>query len=900
MKAIILNGLGFVSKPLYLFRRRWLILGIVSLLITLNLSPVFSQTSDIPQNTIEQLQQQSQIYSEQGKLIQAIEKLQELINKLSSQGKKSENLAIAWMNSGMIQLAIGQPEAAFKSWQNAAQIYTKLGNNNAVFQLQIYQAKALQKMGHYLQGCEILTQTLQITSRICQSQTIKPRLIYQKIEEFKSLELFAIYLDGWRILSDNLRLLGKLKEAKTILEFLATTPLNLNPKLTQLSLGNLLRAMGNLERDRQAEPNYKYLPWQCKIVPLSQEIIQKFYEPSLFAYEKASQSHSITTKTNAQLNQFSLLVELGRWPAAKSLLNQIDLRVLPPSQSRVFSQINYAQNLACLYQQENFNINNVSEKITSILEAAKKDAENLSLNFNHYLLSYVLGNLGSFYESIGDRLDREDYREKAIQLTQEALYVAQPQAFPHIAYQWQWQLGRLLGAKGDKIDAIAAYELAVKTLETVRKDLLVINSDVQFSFRDRVEPLYRQLVELLISTDNLQNNQIILSKSIYYLEALQVAELENFLQCRLTETRALPFIQPSENLNEKLEKVLSQDKTTSLIYPILLENQIVVIFKRLDRPIKYYITKIAHKVVEKNLNDLQDYLTQPDRIREIQRLSAQFYDWLIQPLEKDLEREIERDNSQIKTLVFVLDTSLRNLPMSVLYDKKQNLYLLQRYALAVISSSQLLKSAGYQRNINPLLGGLSQAITIGETNYPFLENVPDELNKIQAVTINSIELLDRAFTKSNLERQLQKNNFSVVHLATHGQFSSDPEETFIILYDERLKAQDLTRLLTSRQPLQLLVLSGCETATGDRRALLGLAGVAIRAEALTSLGTLWQVNDESTAVLMSYFYRYLSENPQISKAEALRKAQLKLLENKQKLWNRPLFWAAYVLVGNWL
>ena len=96
----------------------------------------------------------------------------------------------------------------------------------------------------------------------------------------------------------------------------------------------------------------------------------------------------------------------------------------------------------------------------------------------------------------------------------------------------------------------------------------------------------------------------------------------------------------------------------------------------------------------------------------------------------------------------------------------------------------------------------------------------------------------------------------------------------------------------------MLVLSACETVAGDSRAALGLAGVAVRAGARSTLATLWQVNDESTALFMSEFYSELAQSKgQVNKAEALRRAQVKLLKDSK--YQHPYFWAPYVLVGNW-
>jgi CHAT domain-containing protein len=95
----------------------------------------------------------------------------------------------------------------------------------------------------------------------------------------------------------------------------------------------------------------------------------------------------------------------------------------------------------------------------------------------------------------------------------------------------------------------------------------------------------------------------------------------------------------------------------------------------------------------------------------------------------------------------------------------------------------------------------------------------------------------------------------------------------------------------------LLVLSACRTAAGDRRAALGLAGVAVRAGARSTIASLWSLDDDSGAAMMQAFYQELQQ-PQMSKAEALRRAQRSLLADPR--YAAPRFWAPYVLLGNWL
>jgi CHAT domain-containing protein len=163
-------------------------------------------------------------------------------------------------------------------------------------------------------------------------------------------------------------------------------------------------------------------------------------------------------------------------------------------------------------------------------------------------------------------------------------------------------------------------------------------------------------------------------------------------------------------------------------------------------------------------------------------------------------------------------------------------------------------------------------------------------------------LFNQEFTTTTLEQEISDVPFPVVHLATHGQFSSEVEDTFILTWEGQVNVNDLDQLLQVReredsQPIELLVLSACQTATGDQRAALGLAGVAVRSGARSTLATLWSVRDESTAQLMAEFYQSLTQ-AENSKAESLRQAQLSILKNPE--YEHPYYWAPFVLVGNWL
>ncbi|MGL5078726.1 MAG: CHAT domain-containing protein, partial [Waterburya sp.] len=131
-----------------------------------------------------------------------------------------------------------------------------------------------------------------------------------------------------------------------------------------------------------------------------------------------------------------------------------------------------------------------------------------------------------------------------------------------------------------------------------------------------------------------------------------------------------------------------------------------------------------------------------------------------------------------------------------------------------------------------------------------------------------------------------------------------PEETFIVTWNNRIKVNQLQSLLRTHQttqanPIELMVLSACQTATGDDRAGLGMAGIAVRSGARSTLATLWSVKDESTTKLINKFYQQLLHSRSgVNKAQALREAQLTLINSSD--FNHPFYWSAFVLVGNWL
>ena len=548
------------------------------------------------------------------------------------------------------------------------------------------------------------------------------------------------------------------------------------------------------------------------------------------------------------------------------LANQIQLQItkLAPSRSTIYSKLNLAQSLNRLHQAKVPDAPTI-ESIAQLIVSSYKQAQNLE---DKPAQAYALGKLGGLYEQTQQWSIAQD-------LTQKALVLSQNINTPEITYRWEWQLGRILKAEGDLAGAIANYTEAINTLGSLRSDLVAIAPDIQFSFQESVEPVYRELVSLLLTPKDSKVSQKSLKQAREVVESLQLAELDDFFR------EACLDVTPTQ-----IDKF---DTQAAIIYPIILADRLEIILSLPKQPLRHYTTPISEKQLESSVKKLRQNLVIRTRY-SFKPLSKKLYDWLIRPAETDLAK------SKVKTLVFVLDGYLRNIPMSTLHDGNQ--YLLEKYNIALTPGLKILPPQQLQRkNLKVLSAGLTEA----RDGFSPLEYVKEELKQINS-QIPGTMLLDQDFTSEYLQNQIQSNFFPIVHIASHGKFSSKVLETFILSWNKRIKIDDLESLLqapeqTQQKAVELLVLSACETATGDKRAALGLAGMAVKAGARSTLATLWSVNDEATANLMSHFYKELNNNKQ-TKAEALRKSQLTLLKNRK--YEHPIYWSPYILVGNWL
>ena len=815
----------------------------------------FTEAEAILQQAIQAYQQQGDsvrqaialsnlalIYHQLGTWTEANQAINHSLSLLNQAPADSADLLSAKAQTldiqGRLQLAQGQAEQALDTWQQAAQHYQQLGERDRLIRNQIEQSRALQSLGFYQRAVTLLTELEQTLQSQPDSLT--------KVAELRSLG------EALRVVGDLNKSEERLQESLAIAQRLpvessTTAAVNESIALTQLSLGNTARAQQDIT---------KALNW----------------------YQQAASTNSATA-LQSNVNRFSLLMETA--PSdAQALLPQIQrqLEELPLDRSTIYARINLAQSLTKGTVPS-------SPDAAALLSTAAQQSEQLG---DRRSQAYALGLLGGLYE-------KTQQWPFATDLTRQALQLALSTNAADVTYLWQWQLGRILKAQAEqginptqnRTEAIAIYEEALNTLQSLRLDLASINPDQQFSFRESVEPAYRQLIELLLQGNTTQENLVIARRT---LESLQTVELQNFFReaCLDVPIAIDRIVEQSSALSANQTNTLA-----AVIYPIILPNSLEVVLKLPNQTdLIHYSTTVSQADVKETLTALRNQITQPETQTSVRTLSQQVYDWLIRPAETELS------NNGISTLVFVLDGFLKNIPMAALYDGKH--YLVETYGIALTPGLELLDPQPLERQqIRLLFAGLSDPIE----DFGPLTAVEQEKKDILAAIPSAVVLLNQAFTAEALQTQIEQTPFQIVHLATHGEFSSDRNKTFIRSLDRRINVDELSHILQTREqaqpdPIELLTLSACQTAEGDERAALGLAGVAVRAGARSTLASLWSIDDQSGAFLMAEFYRQLVKKPSLSKSQALRQAQLTLVHHPN--YNHPSYWAPYVLLGNWL
>lgn len=542
-------------------------------------------------------------------------------------------------------------------------------------------------------------------------------------------------------------------------------------------------------------------------------------------------------------------------------------------------------------------------------------------------------------DAMAQLYEEQARNEDALILDQQAItqvHALDAGAAGDLLISLEWRQGRLQKLLNMNEMALASYQRAVDQIETLRQDMPIDDEDGRSSFHTTLEPIYLGLLDLLLKQADRQSGDELaatLRRAKDTVELIKQSELQDYLGDRCT----------IESVKGGSATVIAAG--TAILYPVIFDDRIELLLET-DTGIVRYSTPVSGAIVRQAAMRFADDLRngEPGYLSG----SQQLYDWLLRPFEAfAAERHID-------TLVIVPDGALRLVAMGALHDGKH--FAIEKFAISTVTGLSMTNtSAPSSRKLGFLIAGVSEpgpvvdrlsqttvdqifgdgsdhaesvrglaknrsmrsvrlasASSVAKTRGDAVSRsaalrealaLPGVKQEIEAISqiMPSTSLLNSAFTVGGFRDEAESGAYRIVHVATHGVFGGSAESSYILAYDDLLTLNGLQALLKSdhfrKNPIELLSLSACETAEGDERSPLGISGAAIKARAKSVLGTLWPVEDNAARKVMENFYRGLAIK-HLSKTEALRRSQIKLLHIDE--FSHPLFWAPFVLIGNWL
>lgn len=526
-----------------------------------------------------------------------------------------------------------------------------------------------------------------------------------------------------------------------------------------------------------------------------------------------------------------------------------------------------------------------------------------------------------------------------------------------IAMRLESRLGQMHASEGDRQQAIQAYRRAAYHVSAIRSDIPIYANGVS-TYQDLLEPIYRNLSDLLLQTAGERNDggdrQQLLKESVQSLEALKQSELEDYFndRCALDSTKLysgsdligrtpadLPHSPlPSGGRPDLTEQALAQARgDTAILYPVVLPDRLELLLLH-NGAIQQRTSPVSSTELSSRAAKLNDILRHG---KDYRTASRDLYQWILAPMEAQLKA------SGVKRIVYIPDSPLRLAPLGVLSPDGHD-YTIQHYVITTNSSFQnsLSLDEVKARDVrSALLAGVSKpsAKLLDDTDFPqqfmapagnrpaltrrgevgqtvsadkdmagntrnasavldrlALPEVEGEIDTIRDHVPQDETLLNEGFTKEHLRAELQSGKHQLAHLSTHSYFGHSADDSFIVAYDEVLKVNEVEDILKpgegGKANLDLVTFSACQTAQGDDRAPLGFTGLAIRSRARNAIGALWPISDKATREFMHHFYEALEKNGG-DKAQAMRESQAAMIASKT--YSHPSFWAPFVLIGQW-
>lgn len=478
------------------------------------------------------------------------------------------------------------------------------------------------------------------------------------------------------------------------------------------------------------------------------------------------------------------------------------------------------------------------------------------------LQSYVYLELANFYFKNQNLVSALKYAKQV----QES---ATPELASESLYRSQKLLGDIYQLMGRRSLAIDSYRSSISSIDILNRSISKVNSDFVRQFNLAIQPVYRSTLKAILEQPTVSPRE--LNEALIISNKLRLSELVSYFGENCFEV-------DRQQLKSKL------NPHVAIINSIVLQDKVFFILQLPNGK----IVKNDGLISEHRLNKLATQWRkelQAGFAWEFRDRSQFFYDLIVRPFERELE------SVRVKKIIFIQDGILRNLPMAALLDEDR--FLVEKWAISSSIGFKLKSSPTPKINPRALVFGLSNPDRF-QPQWVTISGVLTEISQIKRF-VEAREFLNSKFTLENLKTELKEDDYSILHLATHGFFGGTADTSYVLAYDRKISMVELENALeVGKQAPDLLVLSACETALSSKLSVLGIAGVATKSGVENTIGSLWQVQDENQTEIIERFYTNLNQDLS-NVAEALQKTQIEQIHK----FAHPQKWAALNLISSY-
>ena len=506
--------------------------------------------------------------------------------------------------------------------------------------------------------------------------------------------------------------------------------------------------------------------------------------------------------------------------------------------------------------------------------------------------------LGNLYKEVGDY-------EKAISYYDQNLEIYKDLNVQAVMYESH--KGKLFCylAQGDDTSAERELQTALGLIEQYRSK--IIEESNRNRFFDSEQDIYDLAVSFSYSKKKDVQSAFDYSEASHARSLLDLSDAtpQVSIQNEVPDMR-LPYVARPMKLAE-IQKSMPQ-QAQLLNYAVLNDKLIIWVVS------KNYVATAIEEVGLDELNDkvavYRQAIVRPlDDQEQILQLSKQLYDWLIKPIESNLDKK--------KYIYIVPDKILNYLSFNSLFSSDSKKYLIQDYRVSTCPSATLfIKCTGMAQAKSS--SRAESVLSVGNprfdnTDFPGLQDLPSSAKEAEAVAKlykNPLAIIGDNAKKTRVKAEMKK--VEIIHLALH--YVSDensPMLSKLLLAKEEPALAESSKAQSWLQAYEiyemklpfarLAILSACQTGIEHSYRGEGAIGVArpfIKAGVPLVIASLWPVESEATSGLMIRFHEYRKRSNNTT-ADALRLAQIETLNSSDKRLHHPYYWAPFTLIGGY-